>query len=132
MYKIPIPVGASILCPENTKKSQPIFLTSIFICGAICAASTKRLILYFFAIFPIDSKSFIVPKVLFIPEMLISFVFSVISFSISSGVIIPISLNLANLIVRLANFASFAHGSKLLLCSRVVRIISSFFLKYFE
>src|SRR5437879_4761931 len=38
--KAPLPIGASILWPENAKKSQSIACTSTRRCGAACAPST--------------------------------------------------------------------------------------------
>ena len=39
-YSTPIPSGANILWPENTKKSASNSCTSIFIWGILCDAST--------------------------------------------------------------------------------------------
>ena len=40
-YNPPIPVGPSILCPENARKSQSMSCTSTGMCGTLCAPSTS-------------------------------------------------------------------------------------------
>ena len=61
-YNTPMPIGASILCPDNTKKSASRSWTSIFMCGADCAASTTMIAPTSWALWAIFFISFIVPK----------------------------------------------------------------------
>src|SRR5439155_1196254 len=42
-YKTPIPVGPSILCPLNARKSASRLCTSMGMCGAAWAASTTQM-----------------------------------------------------------------------------------------
>ena len=86
-YRTPIPSGASILCPENIKKSQQSFSTSIFICGILCEASTITIAPFLWAYFIIFSILFIVPNTFETCVILTIFVLSVILLSISSSVI---------------------------------------------
>ena len=61
-YKTPIPSGANILCPENTKKSASNSCTSIFICGILCEASTTTIAPFLCANSMIFFTGLMVPK----------------------------------------------------------------------
>ena len=60
----PIPDGPSILCPLMARKSQPISPTSIAMCGADCAASTRARAPASCAICTISRTGLMVPSAL--------------------------------------------------------------------
>ena len=89
---MPIPSGASILCPENTKKSASNFCTSISMCGILWEPSTTTIAPFLCAYFIIFSILFIVPKTFDTCVIPTIFVLSVILVSISSSDISKLSL----------------------------------------
>ena len=84
-YNTPIPKGASILWPENTRKSASKSCTSIFICGILCDASTTTTAPFLCAYLIIFFTLFIVPKTFETWVIPTIFVLSVILLSISSS-----------------------------------------------
>ena len=63
-HSAPMPDGPSILWPERARKSQSSALTSIGMCGADCAASTRTSAPASWAIATISASGLIVPSAL--------------------------------------------------------------------
>src|SRR6059036_546713 len=63
-YRMPIPVGPSILCPLNARKSASRLWTSIGMCGAAWAASTTQIAPTSWARFAISLTGLMVPSTL--------------------------------------------------------------------
>ena len=123
----PMPVGAKILCPEKTKKSQSYCCTSTRVCATDCAPSNTTLAPYRCAIAIISCAGVIVPSAFDTWENETSFVRGPSRRSYSSRSTWPGSSTGATRSFAPFSAQSICHGTMLAWCSSQVMTISSSF-----
>ena len=84
-----MPIGESILWPENAKKSQSMSRTSTFMCATLCEPSTTATAPTLCAFLTIFLTSFLRPRTFETCVTATIFVFSVIFVSMSSSERLP-------------------------------------------